>query len=112
MAILDDFADLMNIEFTLMEKAITIDPITKEEITSSFNSIGSPHKCLLYTKAMAEKYFGSAWKADVSNVVITQPFTINKDQYISIDSVIYPISSFDDVATQGEVLLIGLRDIT
>jgi hypothetical protein len=106
--LLDNFASEMNQCLYVTTKKV----IRNADYTLSeqwFVDI-TPHKACVYSKALAEKYFGvGLWKESVKYVAVTYPFPLSTDDRITLNGLVYAVDSVDDVAMQGEVMLIGLR---
>ena len=108
--LLDSFAAEMNQTLTIMEKKT----VRNEDYTVSTTWVASEtaHKACVYSKALAEKYFGvGLWKESVKYVAVTYPFELALESRVTVGSTTYAVDSVDDVAMQGEVMLIGLRAV-
>ena len=108
--LLDSFAAEMNQTLTIMEKKT----VRNEDYTVSTTWVASAttHKACVYSKALAEKYFGTGlWKESVKYVAVTYPFELALESRVTDGSTTYAVDSVDDVAMQGEVMLIGLRAV-
>ena len=106
--LLDSFAAEMNQSLTVQTKTIT----RNADYTISETWVGGTevHKACVYSKALAEKYFGvGLWKESVKYVAVTYPFALDNEARVTVGGQTYFVDSVDDVAMQGEVMLIGLR---
>lgn len=109
MGILDFFSTEMNKSIYVLVKTTTRDPVSYQ-IIESYTKDTTPISACIYSKAIAEQYFGvGMWKEDVKLVAVTRPFVLAPESKISVDDVTYGVDSVDDVAFQGEVMLIGLK---
>ena len=115
MALLDNFTSEMNRRLQVLENQSIYDPTTGT-YTDDWVVVGNEggYPCVIYSKAIAEKYFGQGmWNEAVKYVACLKPFpfTVTGDNQVMVDDVRYAIDTPDDVAFQGEVLLIAMRPI-
>lgn len=106
--LLDSFAAEMNQTLTPMVKTVTRN--ADYSISTTWAAGQTSYKVCVYSKAIAEKYFGvGLWKESVKMVAVAKPFDLAPDVRVTVGNVTYAVDSVDDVAMQGEVMLIGLR---
>lgn len=114
MGLLDNFGLEMNRVIVITENRIDYDPVDGSVI-DKWVPICDGFPCILYSKALAEKYFGDGlWKESTEYVACLKPvdeIDISSNNRALVGNLGYAIDSVDDVAYQGEILLIGLRAV-
>lgn len=110
MSILSFFAKEMNQTLTLLKKTTVWKP--DHTVESQYTASGTMTACV-YSKALAEKYFGEGfWKESVKYVaVVADALTTAPEDHAMWNGTEYAVDSIDDVANQGEVILVALRGI-
>jgi len=108
MSILSDFQSMMR--NTLVVSKATTTVVNFVPTTTYVDGTGVP--AFVYSRTAGESYFGAGmWKASTEYIAVVAPIEVSTDDKVKIDGVTYAVDYVDDVAFQGEVMLIGLRGV-
>ena len=112
MAYLDDFSTEELYTATFESRADTIDEGVIVEGT--WSTVGTAN-CLLWNESMAKTTVSDRYKDEISGIAIFNyddiSFTIpNNNGRVTINSKVYAVLVFEDIANQNEVIQVYLKE--
>ena len=112
--ILDNFDDESNVNCKRYILTTTINQTNGKKETVETPDI--TFTAFKYTVSASTRYFNSKFNADVNDVLILEPnYALKESDNISVTdnrgTFKYIVDSIEDVGSQGEVMLIGIKRI-
>lgn len=108
MGMLSMFQSMM--KNSLVVRKVTTSVVDFVPTTTTVDSQAVP--AFVYSRTAGESYFSPGmWKATTDYIAVVEPLAVDVTDKIVVDGVEYAVDYVDDVAFQGEVMLIGLRRV-
>lgn len=108
-----DFFDDWKVSDVAVWGATTTYNTTTFEYTETFASLSKTISGVKYSRSAAERYYSERFQPDVTEVLVTDyDATITTENRLVYNGTTYAIDSVVNVADQGEIMLIGLKEFT
>lgn len=114
MRFINKFSRWMNKTLTVLEYGSTYNATTGEYGPKTYAAADPPKtfKCAIWNKAEAERYISEQFREDVTDISCSAVVSIPEDARLTDGSCVWSVLTRQDIANQGEVLLIGMKRVS